>query len=871
MRVLDIARRVVVVALGLVVVAPAARADEPRLDPNVAPTFQAVDLQLDADQENYSGAVRIDLRVAQATREFLFHAEEMTIDSATLQGTQGDIPITITDAGDRGTRRASAKSELKPGDYVLSIRFSKPYNTRAVGLYRALYEGRHYLFTQMESLDCRKAFPCWDEPQYKIPWQLTITVPMQQEAISNSPVEKESRGASTKTLTFKRMPPTSSYLIAIAAGPLESIPISGLSVPGRIYTVKGAKAMAKHAASITPRILARLEQYFGTKYPYEKLDLIAVPEYWPGAMENAGLVTFSDKILLIDPAAASMTQKRSVAMVTTHELAHMWFGDLVTMSWWDDLWLNESFADWLAMKLTHEMFPEYRLDTHELGQVNQVMLSDARPSTSTVRRKVDSGADIMEDLGLTYEKGRTVLRMTEEFIGADAFQRGVRAYLDKHKWSNAVAEDLFQALSQAADKNLEPILASFLEQPGYPLVKVDVNQNGLVTLSQKRFVNAGAKVDEQLWSAPVRLNISDGKNVQQRVVLLDKPSTSVEVHGKVDWVMPDAGGVGYYRWLVPAGMMMKLASDPDQTMAARERARFLGNARALLNAGEITGDEYLAIASAFSKHPDPEIVNSVMADLGSLKAPFVTDDLAEEFAGYVRRTLGPARERFGFEPRADDSEDVRLMRPNLIMWLGDEGHDPEVRAYCKAQAKKYLADPTSVDATIAGAVLQVAAADGTREDLTTYQQKLESSKVPAERSRYLTALGKFDDPKLQQAVLDYVLTDKVRPTEMYQVVFGMFDTEAGRDRIYSWMVSNYDKLAPRMPGEFLSYLPYFVSGCSEQRLQAARKFFAVPEHNVDGTDANLAKVSDQITDCLNLREREGKAVAGYLKTAASAP
>ena len=870
MRVFEIDRRVFAVVAGLVLVASAVRANEPRLDPNVSPTFQAVELNLDADQENYTGAVRIELRVAQTARDFLFHAEEMTIESATLQSGTGAIPIEISDAGDRGTRRATPKSPLAPGTYTMSIRFSKPYNTRAVGLYRAAYEGRHYLFTQMESLDCRKAFPCWDEPQYKIPWQMTITVPMQQEAISNAPVEKESRGASTKTLTFKRMPPTSSYLIAIAVGPLESVPITGLSVPGRIYTVKGAKAMAKHGASITPRILARLEQYFGTKYPYEKLDFIAVPEYWPGAMENPGLVTFSDKILLIDPAAASMTQKRSVAMVTTHELAHMWFGDWVTMMWWDDLWLNESFADWLAMKLTHELFPEYRLDTHELSQVNTVMLSDARPSTSTVRRKVDSGADIMEDLGLAYEKGRTVLRMTEEFIGADAFQRGVRAYLDKHKWGNAVAEDLFQALSQAADKNLEPILASFLEQPGYPLIKVDVNPNGLLTLSQRRFSNAGAKVEEQVWSTPVRLNVSDGKNVQQRVVLLDKPSTSVEVHGKVDWVMPDAGGVGYYRWVVPADMMMKLASAPDQ-MAARERARFIGNARALLNAGEITGDEYLALASSFSKHPDPEIVNAVMADLGSLKAPFVTDDLAEEFAGYVRRTLGPAREQFGFQPRPDDSEDVRLMRPNLILWLGDDGRDPEVRVYCQEQAKKYLADPTTVDATIAGAVLQVAAATGTREDLTAYQQKLEASKVPAERSRYLSALGKFRDAKLQQSVLDYALTDKVRPTEMYQVVFGMFDTEAGRDRIYSWMVANYDKLAPRMPGEFLSYLPYFVSGCSEQRLQAARKFFAEPAHNVDGTDANLAKVSDQITDCLNLREREGKAVAGYLKTAASAP
>jgi alanyl aminopeptidase len=847
------------------------RADEPRLDPNVAPTFEAVNLNLDADQETYTGSVRIEIRVAKPTRAFLFHAEEMTIDRATLEGKAGPIAIEVADAGDRGTRRATAQSDLAPGDYVLTVQFSKPYNTRAVGLYRVHHEGHSYLFSQMESLDCRKAFPCWDEPIYKIPWQMTITVPLQQEAVSNAPVEKETRGAATKTLVFKRTPPTSSYLIAIAAGPFESVVITGLSVPGRIYTVKGAKAMAKHAASITPKILVGLENYFGTKYPFEKLDFIAVPEYWYGAMENPGAVTFNDKILLIDPAAASLAQKRSVAMVTTHELAHMWFGDLVTMSWWDDLWLNESFADWLAMKLMPQMFPDYRYETTEVGEVNQIMLTDARPSTVAVRRPVDSGADIEEDLGLAYEKGRTVLRMTEEFIGPDAFQRGVRDYLDRHKWGNAVGQDLFTALSHSADKNLEPLLASFLDQPGYPLVKVDVNSNGLLTVSQKRFLNAGVKADDQQWAVPVRLKISDGKDVQTRVVMLDRPSATVEVNGKVDWVMPDAGGVGYYRWVVPAGMMMKLAEDPEQTMSPRERARYLGNVRALLNGGEITGDEYLALAAAFSKHPDPDVVASLMADLGSLKMPFITDDLKDPFAAYVRRTLGPARDRFGIEPSADDVEAVKLIRPGLITWLGDDGKDPDVRAFCKDAARRYVDDPTSIDVTIAGAVLAVSASDGTAEMFKEYQQKAETTKVPAERSRYLSALGKFDDPKLQDAVLDYALTDKVRPTEMFQVVSGMFDTEAGRDKLYAWITKNYDRLAGRMPPEFVAYMPYFVTGCSEQRLDAARKFFAVPAHNVDGTDANLAKVSDTITDCLNLREREGKAVAGYLRTVASAP
>jgi alanyl aminopeptidase len=843
----------------------AALADEPRLDPNVAPTSQSIELELDADQENYRGTVRVELRVKQPAREFLFHAEEMTLDRVELSGKSGPVALSVESGGDRGTQRAKAASELAAGDYVLTIAFSKPYNTRAVGLYRTQHEGRHYLFTQMEALDARKAFPCWDEPIYKIPYQMTITAPLQQEVVTNTPVEKETRGATTRTLRFERTPPMSSYLLAVAAGPFESVPLTGLSVPGRIYTVKGQKKLTRQAVAMTPAILTRLEKYFGTAYPYKKLDFIAVPEYWPGAMENPGAVTFSDKILLIDPAAASITQRRYLAIVILHELAHMWFGDLVTMAWWDDLWLNESFADWLANKLATEMYAEYDVETFDVQQVNGVLNGDANASVKAVRKPVDSGGDIMSDLGLAYEKGRTVLKMIEAFIGEDAFQRGVRQYLDRHKWSNAVGADLFAALSEASDKNLEPILTSYLDQAGFPLIRVEVDPQGMITVSQKRFRHFGASVPEQTWVAPIRLKISDGANVQTRTVLLDAESKRVEVPGSVAWVLPDEGGVGYYRWVVPAEMMIALARKPAETMSKRERTRFLGNARALLNAGEISGDEYLAVAASLAQNPEPEILTSVMADLGTLKLPFVTDDLTEPFAQYVRDTLAPARARYGLEPRADDPETVRLIRPGLLGWLGDEGRDAEARALCKKLAGEYMQNPESIEPTIAATVLGIAAIDGDRALFDTYRTRFETSKVPADRGRFLAALGKFADPAIQDEVLEYALTDHIRPTETWQALSGIFQTEAGREKAYAWMTANYAHLSSRVPPEFAAYFPYFASGCSDQRLEAAKKFFGQPEHRVDGTDATLAKVDELVNDCMGLREREGEAVATYLR------
>jgi len=843
-----------------------AQPNEPRLDPNVAPVREAVELNLDANQDNYTGSVEIQLHVATATKEFLFHAEDMQLDKVDLTGPGGPIPVTVSTGGDRGTRKATTPGELAPGDYTLSIHFSRPYSTTAVGLYKGKFEGVGYLFTQFESLDARKAFPCWDEPIYKIPWNMTITVPMQQVAVFNTPVEKQVQGASTVTYVFKQTPPTSSYLIAIAAGPFESVPIIGQSVPGRIYVCKGQKKLTAQAVSIAPGILAALEKYFGSKYPYDKLDFIAVPEYWPGAMENPGLITFSDKILLVDPAGASVGQKSSLAMVMIHEEAHMWFGDLVTMAWWDDLWLNESFADWLAVKMMPELYPEYGYETRELQEVDRTMSTDANDLSIPIRHTVDSGADIMENLDVTYKKGRTVLKMVETFIGPDKFQQGVQSYLATHRWKNAVASDLFSALAEASGRNLDPILAGYLDQAGYPLVKVGVDAHGMVTLSQTRFRNAGSGAKDETWTVPVRLKISDGKNVQTRVVVLDKPEQRVEVAGKVDWVMPDQDGVGYYRWIVPSDMMMKIAGNPDATMSKRERTRFLGNARALLNAGEIRGDEYLSIASSMASHPEPEIIASVMSDLGSLKAPFVTSDLQDDFARYVRKTLGPARARFGIEPRSDNPDDVHLLRPALLTWLGEEGEDPEVISYCETSTRNYLQDPASVDPTIAGAVLSVAAAHGDQAQFDEFRTRFEAATVPAERSRYLSAMGNFRDGKIQDEALAYALTPKVRVMDRFQLLGGMFATEAGRDKVYAWMTKNYDVLAAGLPVEFQSYFPYYVGGCEQQRLDAARKFFAEPAHRVDGTDRTLEKVSVQISDCLNLREREGKSVAAYLKS-----
>jgi alanyl aminopeptidase len=870
-------KRVLVSLLcGLVVVAAGCRAPEdgggdasPKgaLDGNpVRPTAQSVELRIDPDVPAYTGSVSISLEVSETTPMIQFHAEEMTFERVELQGSGGTIALE-TEEGEDGLITATADADIAAGDYTLEIDFSNEYDTRAVGLYRVEHEGHGYLFSQMQAVDARKAFPCWDEPLFKIPFRLTLSVPQGQEVITNTPLESESAADGWTTRVFAESKPMPTYLIAIAAGPLDSVPITGLSVPGSIYTVKGQSHLAKTAVEVTPAILEAMEDYFGRPYPYRKLDFVAIPEFWPGAMENVGLVTYADSLLLIDPENSSVAQRRSLAAVTAHELAHMWFGDLVTMEWWDDLWLNESFASWLGDKVTHDLYPHYKINVSSVRGTNGAMNADTRPSTKPVRKEVITPAQIMEDLGLAYSKGQAVLEMTEQWIGEEDFRKGVVAYINEHEWGSAEGADLWNALSEASGQDVASVMSSFLDQSGVPLIEVDLADDGQVKVTQRRFLNHGVEAPDQQWTVPVRLSYGSGGSSETAEMLLDSPETTFRLAETetIDWVMPNASAASYYRWQLPKDELMALARDAEHAMDPRERVAFLGNTTALLDAGVIGGDEYLEVLNAFAHDPDPEVVSTLLSGLGKVKGAFVPDDQLDTFAVYVRRTLGPALERFGLEKREGEDETVAIFRPRLIAWLGEEGQSEEVRAYATSLAKAYLRDPRSVDPALAGISLRIAALAGDRTLFETYRERFENAKSPVERRRFLGVLGSFPDTAIQDEALRYALEGPIRPTEIFGIPGSLPDTEASTDRLFDWLTENYEAVSSKLPPDFRSMLVNIGGGCTTDRLEAAREFFMDPARKVDGTEAQLQKVTDRVNDCVGLREREGAAVAAYLE------
>lgn len=865
--------RVAVIALGIAfMLSLTTLADDDRLGDVATPTNQIIRLKLDPTQADYTGSVVIDITVNRSSDIIRFHAEEMNLNRVALFSGDTEIKTTF-EVGPVATIVLKSEANFEPGEYRLEIDFDNDFNTRANSLYSLETDGNNYCFTQFEADDAREAFPCWDEPEFKFPYQLILTVPEADMAVSNTPIESEEVADGWKTVVFKKIKPTPSYMLAFATGPLETVEVPGTSIPTRIITPKGKTNLVVDATRITPLILSALEEYFGQPYPYEKLDLIAVPEYWAGAMENPGLVTFRETILLVDPEMSTESRKRGLASIISHELAHMWFGDLVTMVWWDDIWLNESFASWLGDKIAHQEFPQYHMDISLAGSKHYAMITDGRSSTKPMRREALAASELGQMFdALSYSKGQAVLGMFEQRIGAEKFRQGVINYIKENSWGNAVAADFFRALTAASGEDLAALMAPYLDQAGVPTVTLEYLGNNRARLSQKRFSNYGSEAPpETLWPIPMKLKYFDGTTVHSKSILLTEQSMEIDLpgEGEVTWVYPDQDVFGYYRWSLPEEMMLSMAAQAQRILQTKERVAFLNNLSALLDAGDIAGDKYLQLVSSFADDPDPEVVSSVISGISKVNGAFVTIDTEDEFAVYISKTLGPALKRFGLEKKDGEPETVTMFRPRLIGWLADEGRDEDVRKYVLSLAAKYNEDPLSIDPSLAGTAVYVSALVGDETLYEDYRQRFESATVPRVRSRYLSALGHFRDPKLIQTALKYVFEGPLRPQELFSIPRGIGGDRRNEDMIFEWTLENYDNFLERIPKSYTTYLPYMAGGCSLQRLEAAQQFFGEPEHNVPGTDENLHKVTVQVNDCVALREREGEVVDAYLRKIAS--
>ena len=884
-------RRVLPLAFATVLILaplrPASAEQAPaRLDRDAVPTAQSVELTCDPEAPGYTGTVRVTLDVRRATDVLRFHARALTVDRAVLEGPRGAVEPAAIEPLEPEQVRLRFANAIAPGTCTLTLAFHNSYNARAASLYKVVTGGRAYLFTQFEDTEAREAFPCWDEPEFKIPWRMTLRVPAADLAVGNTPIASETRAGADKVVVFEPTRPLPSYLIAIAVGPFETVPIPGMSVPGRVVTVQGASALAAEAAAASAPLLRSLEGYFGRPYPYAKLDLIAAPEFLYGAMENAGAIVFADRALLLDPATTSAEQRSRVFSVMAHEMAHMWFGDLVTMKWWDDLWLNESFATWMANKVMDEVHPADRSGVNALFSIQRAFSTDSRPSTRAMRGRIEGSTTLGETANeLTYNKGGAVLTMFEGWVGRDRFRAGVLDYLKAHEWGNAEGRDLWLAIGRQAGEDVDGAMTTFLNQPGVPLVTLEPAGGGRVKLSQRRFLTVGeAPAETSLWKIPVILRYPDRGTLRTLRVWLTRPDTVADLGTAAlpAWVMPNAGASGYYRWRVPEGMKDALIGAARASLDERERMDVIFNLTAQLLAGAEHGDRHLQMVATMADDPGPEVLRADMEALDETRIALTTPRSSAAFAAYVRASFEPALRRVGLAPKPGEPPGVSISRAYLLRLLGDAGGSPWVMSYAESLSRAYRSSPTSVPPSLVDPAIVLGARRGDTATFDDYRRRFETATVPGDRALYLVGLGSFRAPAQRASALEYALHGPLRPQETQVIPAAMSETgltaPANRggggvfsDEMAKWTLDHWDELVAKIPPNFAARYLRTAGGCSKEREAQVRQFFADPKRDRPGIRATLRRMADAMEECSSLHDREAERVERWLETRAAAP
>ncbi|WP_293749327.1 M1 family metallopeptidase [uncultured Paraglaciecola sp.] len=828
-----------------------------RLSTFIKPSFQQISLKVDPDSPTFSGQTSINIDVTKTTNIIGFYQKGLNIQQAYLTNGDSRIPLTVS-SHDYEIQHAKASGNIAANRYTLHIVFDGKFNTSSDGMYLSKFEGLNYVFTQFEDMYARRAFPSFDEPGFKIPYQLTITSPEKHTVLSNTLVKKRSVKNGWQTVEFNKTKPMPTYLVALAVGELDSYDIPNLSVPGKIYTPKGQAHRTKFAAKHTAGILQNLENYFGSSYPYEKLDFVAVANFTFGAMENVGLVTYRSSLLLLEDEPR-LAEQSSTLNVIAHELAHMWYGNLVTMAWWDDLWLNEAFASWMASKVMMDLYPEQNFK----GRLVQegAFGADASPTVKPVKKVVKSQTDVMDGLGLNYSKGESILQLIESMVGVEAFQKGVQTYMKNNAFSNAQADDLWKVLSTVADFDVPAMMKTYLEQPSYPLVEFAANGE----VSQSRYHLKGAEVEEQTWIVPLAISYKKNGKISRSNMFLSSAKTMASELAEADWIFPNENAMGYMRWKVSTEQLSALLADIS-ILNAREKKSLLYNTEALFSAGEIELGEMMAVMNVLVDDENPMIGRAVVSTMNEFLY-LVNKENEVMFGQFVAKKLSPWFERLGVDDKPTDSTDTTRLRGSVYGLLSRYANTPQVEKVSSELANRYLADPTSVPRSIATRALKNMSRFS-EQDWFTKLKDFYITHTDANIRGTVSRAMIFTDEQDIAKTLDFALTDHVSPantiTQVYYAIRGLDD----QTMFYAWLDKNFDALSKKMPAYHMARMPeYFSTSCDASNIQLAESFYANKKANYEGMARSYDIASYSAKQCLLLKEANQADFNHYLKVA----
>jgi len=816
-------------------------ATEHRLPDTVRPEKYSIELRPNLKAFSFEGSESIRIQVARPTKTIVLNAEGLEVREATVSSSKGgSLPATSIDFDSkREVLRLDFAESVPSGPATLRLSFSGTLNDELAGFYRSRYtmsDGKqgYMAATQFESTNARRAFPCWDEPAAKATFEVSLVVPDGMTAVSNTPpLDEKDLGDGTRLVRFAETPRMSTYLLAFAIGPLDTI--EGKARRGTklaVWALPDRIGHSRWALDEAIRILDYLNDYYGIPYPLEKLDHIALQDFAAGAMENWGAITYRERILLFDPATSSAQTRQTIVEVIAHETAHMWFGDLVTMAWWDDLWLNESFASWMGAKTTGALHPEWKMWTQFLEEdIVRGLALDGLKSSHPIEVPVRDPAEIREIFDdISYSKGASILRMLEQFLGEATFRRGIRDYLKAHAYGNARTEDLWRALTAASHQPVRALMGSWTRQTGFPLLDVQVKRTGgsaRVGLTQSRFLYSDIlepSKDRTRWKVPVRIARAGQK---KPVSFLMEKKTESRPLGRSrrsadkDWIKVNAGQSGFYRVNYPPEEWDRLRRAVEAgELGTEDRSGLQNDAHALMRAGYLPATTLLDLTAAYRGEDDATGWRLIAESLHDVETLISDTRYLEKFDAYGRELFRRAGEQSGWDPKPREGHLDALKRSTVLSRLGHHSYRP-VLTEAGRRFARYLKDPSTLHPDLRGVVYNLV---GQQADQATYETLWELQRKAAlqeEQVRLLMALSHPRDERLLQETLRRSLTDAVRSQDAVLVITTVAASRpsVGRDLAWSFVKDNWDEL----------YRRYAESGFLIRRLVQIAQEFTTPE------------------------------------------
>ncbi|WP_447985532.1 M1 family metallopeptidase [Nitrospira sp. Nam74] len=844
-----------------------------RLPQHVVPTRYELRLEPDLNTCTFAGKQIVALTVRESTSEVVFNAVDLHIREASIENeanVKHEGSIELQPATERC--RIYFPTTLQPGAWKLSLSFTGILNEKLRGFYRSTYHDAHgnlrtLAATQFEATDARRAFPCWDEPAFKAVFATTLAVDPSLTAVSNTPIVSERREDGKKVLQFADTIRMSTYLVAFVVGELESTePVFVGSTPLRVWSVPGKRRLTQFALEIGAFSLDFFERYYGIPYPGHKLDLVAIPDFASGAMENFGAITFRETALLVDQHTATHAEQERIADVVAHENAHMWFGDLVTMSWWNGLWLNEAFATFMEMAAVDAWRPAWQRWVTFGASRAAAMSVDGLHSTRPIEYPViaPKDADAMFDV-LTYEKGASVLRMLEQYIGADVFRDGVREYLRAHAYDNADTGDLWTALGHAAEQPVPDVMNAWIFKPGYPILEV-IQEGDRLTIEQQRFTYlaqplTGSAVEaNQHWQVPVQMRIiANGKTELRRLLLVEK-RTQLTLPPGFESVVLNEEGHGFYRVRYTPELLKRLMVGTSANLTAIERFNLVNDAWAATVAGMMSITDYLDLTAQFKHDRDKNIWEIIIGSLHTLNR-VLDESRRPKLEALVRDRIGPVFTDLGWTPKEGESELTKQLRGEIIRALGTLGNDHAIQQ----RATELYGNPDSVDPNVMPAIIATLAHIGDAARYQEYVHRYQHATTPQEERRYLYSLALFRPTELIQQTLRKSVNGEIRTQDAPFIVRMVMASVYGRELAWDFVKNQWDTMDRLYPKNGLRRMCEGITGLVTPELEGdVRGFFQ--ERKIDLGGKTLEQYLEQLHIGVTLRERDGKALAAYLNT-----